>query len=402
MKNITELRERFYLDTDGKCRWNYSGLVEADEGHRFVVSMNSLEDEEVLRTISIGSCNVCGKMPLKYNFVLKYSGTEKRGENDFKYSVVGSECIESLTEADNLKISRDKRILKEKKDVANARVIGKYIKEVFLSQNSQLWGLQWTYFEKVKNIGGSLKFMSEKCLTGFPMQEKTFGKELRKALKDTGFPLPNLRKMKETVGEVKEEPTEPTYEELYKNDDDAIREAESAFESVMEQNLDEPQPFFEDSDLIVPEGMELKDIYGISPITGTKEVVYMVLVDRETGKEIKPTSEGIMESWNPVIEVQNGENTMHIHLQKWLKLKNNTMNPLLKALKAIAGDDMDYASNENGVGFSGVDTEFGHSLASREFLTEKQIPYARKLVKKYRKQLINNYPEIWEEVKEEL
>ena len=119
MKNITELRERFYLDTDGKCRWNYSGLVEADEGHRFVVSMNSLEDEEVLRTISIGSCNVCGKMPLKYNFVLKYSGTEKRGENDFKYSVVGSECIESLTEADNLKISRDKRILKAWKSLTN-------------------------------------------------------------------------------------------------------------------------------------------------------------------------------------------------------------------------------------------------------------------------------------------
>ena len=403
MKNIIALREKFYLDMDGECRWNYSGLVESEEGHRFIASINSFDDEEVLKTIPIGSCNVCGKMPLKYNFVLKYFGTEKRGENDFKYSVVGSECIESLTETDMLKISRDKRLLKEKKDVSNGRVIGRYIQTVFLSQNPQLWNMSWKYFDKVRNLGGSLRFLSEKCLSGIALQEKTFGKELKKALKDAGFPLPNLREIKNIIGEVKPEEDGPTYED-YRADEEAIREAENGFESMMEQNLDEPQIPDSDVDMdqIVPEGMELKDIYGISPITGTKEVVYMVLVDRETGKEIKPTSEGIMESWNPVIEVQNGENIMHIHLQKWLKMKNNTINPLLKALKAISGDDMDFASEENGIGFSGVDTEFGHSLASREFLTEKQIPYAKKLVRKYKRQLIKNYPEIWEEVKNEL
>ena len=389
MKNIESLRENFYLDKDGECRWSYAGLIETDElGRRTIVK--AIEPEEDLRNyLGIGQCHVCGKMPLKYNFVLKYKGTEKRNpERDYMYSSVGSECIQSLSESDLLKINRDRKLLKEQKDKENAMVIGKYITEVFLPQNSQLWKMSWTYFEKQKNIAGSLKFMGQKCSEGIAIQEKTFGKELKIALKESGYPLPGLKEMKEIVGkQVNKTPEikpETPSKEIQKTEDLQA----------------------EDEAKIVPDGIDLKDIYGYDPITGKREIVYMILVDAKTGKEIKPSSEGIAPEWNPIIEIEQNGQTIKMHLQKWLKTKDKPMkppmNPLLKALKCISGDDMDYASEENGIGFSGMDTEFGHSLASREFLTEKQIPYAKRLVKKYHKQLMKNYPEIWAEVMEQL
>lgn len=48
-------------------------------------------------------------------------------------------------------------------------------------------------------------------------------------------------------------------------------------------------------------------------------------------------------------------------------------------------------SEDNGVGFTGFDAEFGTSLALAVMkyghLTEKQLPWARKMVRKYWKQL---------------
>jgi len=54
----------------------------------------------------------------------------------------------------------------------------------------------------------------------------------------------------------------------------------------------------------------------------------------------------------------------------------------------------------NGVGFSGVDAEFGSSLAKNiqkwGKLTDKQLPWARKIIFKYAQQLANiaNYNEM--------
>jgi hypothetical protein len=52
-----------------------------------------------------------------------------------------------------------------------------------------------------------------------------------------------------------------------------------------------------------------------------------------------------------------------------------------------------YTYYQNGVGWGGSDAEFGSSLAARvregRSLTAKQLHYARKLVKKYRRQLVD-------------
>lgn len=128
------------------------------------------------------------------------------------------------------------------------------------------------------------------------------------------------------------------------------------------------------------EGMKLFAVY-------KNEIpMYLYLVD-ENGKIVEPNKEEISKEWK--------------HL--WIKGKNNVgkedkMDPLLLALRALSGDDMDFAQEHNGVGFSGADSEFGHSLASRDFLTLKQKPYAIRIIKKYKKQLQKNYPLIWSEV----
>ena len=177
--------------------------------------------------------------------------------------------------------------------------------------------------------------------------------------------------------------------------------------------------------MVVPEGTTLLDYYGISPITGKREILDMDIVDAKTGEIIIPDNESYMDGWDPIIEVVTATDwnpeleryepadIMHIHLKKWLAQQNRPVtsktskqetvkeiDPLIRALRAIAGDDSDRASTRNDVGFSGFDTEFGHSLASRDFLTERQVPHAKRLVWKYRKQLQEHFPDIWKEVEE--
>lgn len=60
---------------------------------------------------------------------------------------------------------------------------------------------------------------------------------------------------------------------------------------------------------------------------------------------------------------------------------------ILEALKILNNNDMDYAIQNNGIGFNKIDTEFGHSLANKTTLTEKQIIAAYKLIRKYKKQI---------------
>lgn len=58
-----------------------------------------------------------------------------------------------------------------------------------------------------------------------------------------------------------------------------------------------------------------------------------------------------------------------------------------EGLRILAGMDTDYASELNGVGFSKIDVQIGHSLAACDRLTPKQAVLGMKLVKKYKRQL---------------
>lgn len=62
-----------------------------------------------------------------------------------------------------------------------------------------------------------------------------------------------------------------------------------------------------------------------------------------------------------------------------------------RAMIQLAADDSDWASSENGIGFSKQDTEFGHSLADtlKRYgrLSDRQWPHAVRLAHKYRRQV---------------
>ena len=58
-----------------------------------------------------------------------------------------------------------------------------------------------------------------------------------------------------------------------------------------------------------------------------------------------------------------------------------------RGLALLSGLDGDYARSLNGVGFSRMDVQIGHSLAERLLLTPKQAVLGAQLVRKYRKQL---------------
>src|ERR1700690_2695369 len=56
-------------------------------------------------------------------------------------------------------------------------------------------------------------------------------------------------------------------------------------------------------------------------------------------------------------------------------------------LRLLAGSDEDGAREINGVGFNKLDTQLGHDLASRQYLSRRQAALGAKLMQKYRRQL---------------
>ena len=68
-----------------------------------------------------------------------------------------------------------------------------------------------------------------------------------------------------------------------------------------------------------------------------------------------------------------------------------------EGLKTLAGFDPDGASYHNNMGFSKIDSQFGHSLAENDSLTVKQAWYGRKIIRKYHRQLPEHINKILKE-----
>ena len=61
--------------------------------------------------------------------------------------------------------------------------------------------------------------------------------------------------------------------------------------------------------------------------------------------------------------------------------------PVLQALRLLSDMDGDYARTKNDAGFNKTDTSIGHSFAEKTHLTIKQYEIAKKILKKYHKQI---------------
>lgn len=69
------------------------------------------------------------------------------------------------------------------------------------------------------------------------------------------------------------------------------------------------------------------------------------------------------------------------------KLSQEEINLIHEKLRYLAAYDQDRALHRNGVGFNGVDSNIGHSLANSHALTPKQAVLGEKILKKYHRQL---------------
>ena len=61
--------------------------------------------------------------------------------------------------------------------------------------------------------------------------------------------------------------------------------------------------------------------------------------------------------------------------------------PVLRSLKTLSQFDLDGERFKNDIGFNGTDSDIGHSLAMQDRLTPKQYDLAKKILKKYHRQL---------------
>ncbi len=75
-------------------------------------------------------------------------------------------------------------------------------------------------------------------------------------------------------------------------------------------------------------------------------------------------------------------------------IENKKAEPVLKALQIIASSDEDHATAENGMGFNKLDTSIGHSFAEKTHLTTKQYEIAKKILKKYHRQIPQELMEV--------
>jgi len=76
-----------------------------------------------------------------------------------------------------------------------------------------------------------------------------------------------------------------------------------------------------------------------------------------------------------------------IRMEREENLKLYKVPEILEALRIISGNDPDHASIQNGIGFNGGDSFFGHILAEKTTLTLKQVEIAYRLLRKYKRQI---------------
>ena len=75
-------------------------------------------------------------------------------------------------------------------------------------------------------------------------------------------------------------------------------------------------------------------------------------------------------------------------------IESEKAEPVLKALKILADMDGDYAKAQNSAGFNKTDTSIGHSFAEKTHLTTKQYEIAKKILKKYHRQIPEELMEV--------
>lgn len=132
-------------------------------------------------------------------------------------------------------------------------------------------------------------------------------------------------------------------------------------------------------------------------VEGTAKVGDEVQVTRKDGtKEIKRVSKVLKSAHgSTIVEFEQAGRKSEQFLEqppeppaKTLKqFSPEKKSALLKALRMLAGDDLDRAMEKNGIGFNRFDGQLGHFLASMDELSDQQCEIAERLIVKYQRQV---------------
>ena len=122
------------------------------------------------------------------------------------------------------------------------------------------------------------------------------------------------------------------------------------------------------------------DSYMINKILEKINIIEAVV---DSSKVHKPYD--ISDFMNDFRESEEIENSKPELLREYVSAEEAS--PIIRVLKLLSSYDGDYAMNKNGVGFNRTDTGFGHSIANLDRLTPRQYAAAKRLLKKYHKQI---------------
>lgn len=122
------------------------------------------------------------------------------------------------------------------------------------------------------------------------------------------------------------------------------------------------------------------DSYMINKILSKIEIIESVV---DSKKVQKPYD--VSDFINDFKESEEIENSKPEILKKYVS--DEIASPVIRTLKLLSDFDFDFASSKNNVGFNKRDTAFGHNIANLDKLTPKQYESAKRLLKKYHKQI---------------
>ena len=181
--NLIEIkRENFYLDSDKVSRYKYKALVTLNSNLPVFKVTSDL-------TIPLGQCEVCGKNPIVYNFILEYTGNEK----PYKYVSVGSECVQFLDKSDMLKFNQDKRELLRQLHIDKVKRLARLLDDYKNTHKMEIIGKTFYYNGKDRDLYSGLEWIINMFLDGNTLENSDFYRTIKKSLKDYFNFVPKLK-----------------------------------------------------------------------------------------------------------------------------------------------------------------------------------------------------------------
>ncbi len=103
--------------------------------------------------------------------------------------------------------------------------------------------------------------------------------------------------------------------------------------------------------------------------------------------EIQKMAQPVEETINIPVDEATTNNNTNVAKKQVEYVPDDVARPVLEALNILANNDPDLALHRNNIGFNATDSPFGHVLSNLNKLTPKQYEIAKKILRKYSRQI---------------